>query len=71
VTNGLLLRADIHTLFDLGEIRIAPDSLKIRLSERLRKSSYAELEGKELRVPANRHDAPDVEALRERWRAKE
>jgi hypothetical protein len=32
VTNGLLLRAEIHTLFDLGLLAIDPDTLQVRLS---------------------------------------
>ena len=68
VTNGLLLRADIHTLFDLGEIQIDPDSLRVRLSERLRTSSYGELEGKRIRLPANDRESPSRDALRDRWK---
>jgi hypothetical protein len=70
VTNGLLLRADIHTLFDLGDIRIDADSLTVRLSERLRTSSYADLEGTQLRPPVNKCDSPDRDALRERCQSE-
>ncbi len=35
VGNGILLRADIHNLFDMGLIQIEPTTYKIRLSEEL------------------------------------
>ncbi len=38
-TNGLLLRADLHALFDLGRITIDPDSGIIYLDEQLQLSS--------------------------------
>jgi len=34
VTNGLLLRSDVHRLFDLGYVTISPD-MKFRVSKRL------------------------------------
>lgn len=37
-TNGLLLRADLHTLFDLGRLTIDPDSGIIYLDEKLQQS---------------------------------
>lgn len=44
VPNGLLLRADIHTLFDLYLIGVDPYSSKITISPSLRNSVYAELQ---------------------------
>ena len=40
ITNGLLLRADIHTLFDLNLIAIEPVNYKIYLAPSLKSSSY-------------------------------
>jgi HNH endonuclease len=62
VSNGLLLRADIHTLFDLDLIRIDPDSMKVVLAPKLRGTCYKEFEGRQLSIPAKR------EALTQRWK---
>ena len=35
VSNGLALRSDIHTLFDLGYVTVTPE-YRFRVSERLR-----------------------------------
>jgi predicted restriction endonuclease len=48
VENGLLLRGDIHTLYDLYLIAIDPETLTIRVSERLRNTEYLEFEGRPL-----------------------
>ena len=44
LSNGILLRADIHTLFDLGLIAIDPKSMRLKLNEAIEESSeYADL----------------------------
>lgn len=43
VSNGLLLRADIHTLFDLYLIGVNPGTCEITISPALRGTSYGEL----------------------------
>ncbi|MHA4850965.1 HNH endonuclease [Rhodococcus sp. MSC1_016] len=63
VTNGLLLRADIHTLFDLQRITIDQD-LRIRVGPDLIHTEYGNHEGKVLRLPENRSHHPDRDALR-------
>jgi hypothetical protein len=62
VDNGLLLRADIHTLFDKGLIWI-DEQLHIQTSERLQGSEYACLRGKPLRVPADTAERPHPDHL--------
>ena len=42
IDNGLLLRADIHTLFDLGLIEVTPVNRKIRVDEHLSGTAYYE-----------------------------
>lgn len=64
LTNGLLLRADIHTLFDLGYISIDPDTFKVRLAPSLSVTAYSEVDGKVLRLPVSLHERPSKEALR-------
>jgi putative restriction endonuclease len=53
IKNGLLLRSDIHTLFDLYLISINPENHEIVLSKGLKNSVYQELDGKKLRLPSN------------------
>lgn len=65
VQNGLLLRADIHTLFDLNLIGINPATLCVEVhAEALQ--DYSALEGVHLRVPAG--NEPSVRALELRYR---
>jgi hypothetical protein len=61
-TNGILLRADLHTLFDLGLLIIGPNYF-IRVDETLWNSEYFQFHGKYLRLPANANAWPDSRAL--------
>ena len=68
VRNGLLLRADLHRLFDLGYLTVTPER-KIEVSPRLREDysngrSYYPLHGSPLRVPARESEQPAAEFLR-------
>ena len=57
--NGLLLRADIHTLFDRGLIAINPSTRDVVISSELKFSkSYATLEGRVIVSPRNPDDSP-------------
>ncbi len=51
VGNGLLLRADVHTLFDLYLVSVHPESLVILTAPSLMNSDYSELHGAELKIP--------------------
>jgi hypothetical protein len=67
VRNGLLLRADIHTLFDLGLIAIVEEGSRLRVAIGAgladSDSGYAELEAKEVRVPRDAKHHPSSQAL--------
>lgn len=65
IGNGLLLRADIHTLFDLHLISIHPDSMTVRLNERLHSTSYRDLDGVSVTQPTGGYSICD--SLRKRW----
>jgi hypothetical protein len=67
VTNGLLLRADIHTLFDLGLLRIEPEALIIRVSAALRSTPYANLEGQVIAATVKASQRPSAAALRQHF----
>ncbi|MBI5083310.1 MAG: hypothetical protein HZB13_01775 [Acidobacteria bacterium] len=66
VSLGILLRVDVHTLFDLGQLRIeyTDGTYTLHVSRGLKHSSYMSLHGKQLRLPAERSEWPSVEALR-------
>jgi len=64
-TNGLLLRADIHTLFDLDLIGIEPNNLKIHLSKLVNKNGYEKLENTSLQIANSK--GPNKIALKIRW----
>lgn len=63
VTNGVLLRADIHTLFDLKMIRIDPVSLMIVVDPKLSSSEYGRYNGNYLRLPKILSARPSADAL--------
>jgi len=67
VTNGLLLRADLHTLWDCHLLMADPASRKLVLHPRLRSSSYGPLETGQLRAPVPPGSAPSLEALQSHW----
>jgi len=67
VRNGLLLRSDLHTLFDCGLMTVKPD-LTISVSTRIRDTyqngrAYYALEGQTIRRPNNPNDVPDKSFL--------
>lgn len=66
-SNGLLLRADIHTLFDLNLIAIEPETYKIYLAAKLREGSYKELHERILSLPQSKSWWPSKLALQWRW----
>ena len=69
--NGLLLRSDVHALFDHGYVTVTPD-LRFRASKRLREDFdngeyYVQLSGGEIWIPRNEGDRPAKELLE--WHA--
>ena len=67
IDNGLLLRSDVHRLFDRGYVTVTPD-LEFRVGERLRDEfsngrSYYPLSGSRIAVPANADWRPDRDRL--------
>ena len=65
-SNGLLLRADLHTLFDLNLIAIHPETLKISLHPNLQETEYQKIHNKTIRVPHNEVLRPSYQSLTER-----
>lgn len=67
--NGLLLRADIHTLFDLNLLTILPNGLVVRCSPELQGSEYEELDDRAVTPPANPVERPHLDHLLQHNRA--
>lgn len=63
VQNGLLLRADVHTLFDLGLLGVAPHTMSVWVAEAVTDEGYRALDGQALRLPVNDAHRPSVVAL--------
>lgn len=64
VSNGILLRADIHTLFDLGLLKIDPDTREVCVVPSLSDTEYAQYSGKVIAKTAKPGQSPSVHALR-------
>jgi hypothetical protein len=65
--NAMLLRSDLHTLWDLNLIGIEPTTRCIHIAPRLLETIYEKLAGHSLGLP-RQPSAPLLEGLRERWR---
>lgn len=66
-SNGMLMRRDIHSLFDLGYVTVTPD-LKFEVSKRIREEyengrHYYALHGANVAVPDDLLKRPDASAL--------
>lgn len=73
IDNGLLLRKDLHALFDAGYLGIGQD-LRIMVSRKIREDyengrDYYALAGRTMRVPADSLAAPNASFLE--WHASE
>jgi len=67
-SNGILMRTDIHRLFDLGYVTVDTEG-RFTVSRRLKEDfdngrHYYELQGAEVRMPKTQDALPSVEALR-------
>ncbi|MCG8037121.1 MAG: HNH endonuclease [Candidatus Thiodiazotropha taylori] len=64
-TNGILLRADIHTLFDLGLLGINTQ-YEVITDSSLKSTEYDAYNGKTIRLPQNKSEYPNLAALKSR-----
>lgn len=67
LANAILLRSDLHTLWDLNLIGIDPEDLKVRVSEKLRDTTYACFDGACIVAPMDGTVVSSA-SLRERWK---
>lgn len=63
VTNGLLLRADLHTLFDMGLIAVGESKVLV-VASALHGTPYVEMHGRSLFLPTEPAHQPNMDALR-------
>jgi len=66
--NGLLLRSDVHTLFDQGYVTVDADQLKVVVSSRIREEfengrDHYHLHGRAIRLPRETDSLPSHEYL--------
>lgn len=61
--NGLLLRADLHKLFDLHLLCIDPETRTVRLNDALLNSEYGQYNNVQMRSPVSPDATPALEAL--------
>ena len=69
VSNGLLMRADLHTLFDVGLLAVNPSNMTAVIAPSLLLTTYREFSGKTISVPEGKANRPSLDALRAhgRW----
>ncbi len=62
--NGLILRADLHTLFDLNLLGINPEDNSIHLHDSLIDTEYSIFQGKKIKPKVKLN----IQALKTRWK---
>jgi hypothetical protein len=67
VSNGILLRTDLHNLFDFNLLAINPMSLKVKLHPIIESNFYRQIENTDIRLPGKVELNPNIYALQERW----
>lgn len=69
VVNGILLRSDLHTLFDLRLVRINPNDMKIEISSKVKGDHYSAMTGMTMSLPSKNSERPSEAALTWHWNA--
>jgi putative restriction endonuclease len=64
----MLLRTDIHTLFDLDLIKIHPQNGRVHVDKSIKDDIYQELNGSIVRKPKNKIAQINKKYLEERWK---
>jgi hypothetical protein len=67
ITNGLLLRADLHTLWDLGLLAVDPEARTVWVSSEVNDPTYRILSGAPLIPPSHSAQQPSIAALQQQW----
>lgn len=64
-TNGLILRTDLHRLWDVGLLAVDEDELTVLLAPHIADRDYVNLIGQRISIPENPRQHPSREALRQ------
>jgi putative restriction endonuclease len=67
VRNGLLLRTDLHALFDLSLLGIEPQSLTVHIHSLISEPEYRRFEGTKISLPSTEDSHPSISNLELRW----
>lgn len=67
IKNGILLRSDLHTLFDRGLLKISPKTRKVVLHRSITDQQYRRFHGRQIIEPAKVDDRIDSTNLSARW----
>ena len=63
VQNGMILRSDVHSLFDRGLLGVEPEDYSVVMSDVLSNSSYSDYERLRIRLPRVKNERPSPDAL--------
>ncbi|RMH76682.1 MAG: hypothetical protein D6680_07575 [Cyanobacteria bacterium J007] len=66
--NGLILRADLHNLFNQNLLAIDPKTLTVAIAPELAQTSYGKLAGRRLELPSDEEARPNLELLERQYR---
>jgi putative restriction endonuclease len=66
-SNGLLLRTDLHTLFDEDLLGIEPFTLTVHIAESITDPNYVRLAGSAVQTPDDQSLQPSFSSLSKRW----
>lgn len=69
LSNALLLRADLHTLFDLGLLSVNPRRWSVVVGVALRRTEYGNYHGKKIHLPRDKKYWPSPSKLDQHRRA--
>ena len=67
ISNGLILRSDLHTLFDLNLLKISPETGRVKISPSLAATPYWNYNNRKIFLPAKAADRPSTLALAQHY----
>ena len=67
ISNGLILRTDLHALFDEDLLGIEPSTMTVHLSESITDREYLRLNGIKVQIPDESLLQPSYASLNQRW----
>lgn len=67
ISNGLLLRTDLHKLFDSHLLTVEPEKMRVYIAPSLRSTCYGDLDNRLLYLPKDEAHRPSRDALRKHY----